>query len=62
MLTTNPTVADYDLSSEKNISIINRKSPELNLDFWNAEYTELPEEIYNKYSLDGWVKDIFSEL
>ena len=62
LLTTNPTVADYDFYSEKNISIINRKSPELNLDFWNAEYTELPEEIYNKYSLDGWVKDIFSEL
>lgn len=62
LLTTNHTIKDYDFYSENNVSIIDRKSPELNLDFWTDKYNELPGEIYDKYSIDGWIKDVFFEL
>jgi len=62
LLTTNHTIGNYDFFSEDNIAIIDRKNPVLNFDFWSAKHTDLPDDIYDKYSIDGWMDDVFSNL
>ena len=62
LITTNSTIKEYDCYSENNIAIIDRKSPILDFDFWTTDYVELLDDIYDKYSIDGWIKDVFSTL
>jgi hypothetical protein len=60
LLTTNQSIRDYDFYHEKNIVVVDRKSPLIPLDFLNTPYVPIPEVIYAKYSIDGWLKEIFS--
>ncbi len=62
LLTTNHTIGNYDFFSKDNIALVDRKNPVLNFDFWSTKYTELPGDIYDKYSIDGWIEDVFSDL
>ncbi len=62
LLTTNTSVRNYDFFSASNIAIIDRKAPEFNLEYWKNSYEELPKDIYEKYSIDGWFQDIFHNL
>jgi hypothetical protein len=62
LITSNPTIADYDFYSKNNVAIIDRKTPKIDPDFWSNGFVDLPDEIYNKYSIDGWIKDVFHTL
>lgn len=60
LITTNESVNSYDFYDKRNVLIIDRENPIIDLDFINTPYYEIPEKIYYKYSLRGWVEDIFS--
>lgn len=60
LLTTNQSVRDYDFYNAQNILTIDRNSPFIPLDFLNTPYVPIPEAIYAKYSIDGWLHEIFS--
>ena len=58
LITTNPHIAEYDFYNPNNILIVNRDSPIIDKRFFNTPYTEIPADIYEKYSIDGWLTQI----
>lgn len=60
LITTNPHVMEYDFYRENNVLIVDRNNPIIPLSFIKAPYEELPNEIYNKYSLSSWLSNIFN--
>ena len=60
LITTNHYVKKYDFYDERNILVINREKPMLDIDFLKMPYAPLDEYIYQKYSLRGWLDEIFS--
>lgn len=60
LITTNNAIKNYDFYSPNNILIIDRNDPKIPIEFYFSEYEPVNDEIYFKYSLDGWLKDIFS--
>lgn len=59
IITTNKDIINYDFFDEHNILVIDRENPVIPEDFIYGEYRELPDEIYEKYSIAGWIKDVF---
>ena len=59
LITTNAEVAKYDFYNPQNILIIDRESPKIPIEFLNSPYVSIDENIYRKYSLDGWLDAIF---
>lgn len=59
LITTNAAIKQYDFYRPANISVIDRKNPVLDVEFLKIPYEPLPDEIYEKYSIGKWVKDIF---
>ena len=51
LITTNAEIVNYDFYDSSNICIINRNSPVLDQNFISVPYKELPDSIYQKYSL-----------
>ncbi|HBO74403.1 MAG TPA: lipopolysaccharide biosynthesis protein [Marinilabiliales bacterium] len=62
LITTNKTVTEYDFYNSDNIHIMERDSPNIPLDFLISEYKELPDYIYKKYSIDGWINDCLGNI
>jgi hypothetical protein len=62
LITTNEKIKDYDFYNPSNILIIDRLNPIINKDFINSDYQPLPATIYYKYSIDGWLEDIFTPI
>jgi hypothetical protein len=60
LITTNKEIIKYDFYRPENILIIDRNNPDLNFDFIQQPYLDLPNETYEKYSLQGWVNEVFS--
>jgi hypothetical protein len=60
LITTNSDIKNYDFYNPNNILIIDIKRPEIPKAFFENEYEKLPEDIYNKYTLSGWIKNVFS--
>lgn len=58
MVTTNHQVRDYDFFHPDNIAVIDRKNPVVLDAFWTSPYRNIPDEIYEKYSIDAWVNEI----
>lgn len=61
LFTTNEEVVNYDFYNNNNILIINRNEPKLDIDFFKKDYEEIDEAIYEKYSLNSWLKTIFKD-
>ena len=59
LITTNTYVKEYDFYRPQNILVVDRNNPIIPQDFVESEFEELPSDIYNKYSLDSWLKTIF---
>jgi hypothetical protein len=59
LITTNKTIKEYDFYNDKNILIIDRENPVINTEFIENNYQTLSKELYYKYSIDGWLEDIF---
>ena len=59
LVTTNAQVRDYDFFDPSNILVIDRKSPPRVPDsFLETAYVPARADIYAKYSLQGWIKDV----
>ena len=61
LFTTNKDVENYDFYNRSNIFIINRNEPKLDFDFFKKDYEEINQTIYEKYSLNCWIKTIFKD-
>lgn len=60
LITTNLAIKNYDFYNPNNILIIDEKKPVIPLAFFENEYEKIPDSIYKKYTLEGWVKNILS--
>jgi hypothetical protein len=58
LITTNKDIINYDFYNPNNIFVWNENVTEIPKDFLEKEYEKLPDDIYNKYSLENWVKTI----
>lgn len=58
LITTNGEIAQYDFYDPDNIHIIHRDQVELSMSFLEAPYRPIEKEIYEKYSLEQWIRDI----
>jgi hypothetical protein len=60
LITTNKNIIEYDFYNEANISVIDRNNPVIDDNFLNKPYQPLSPKLYYKYSIDGWLEDIFA--
>lgn len=58
LITTNTDIKNYDFYNPNNILIIDEKRPDIPLAFFNNEYEKIPEILFNKYSLEGWISEV----
>lgn len=58
IITTNSSIINYDFYKPNNVMIIDRTNPVIPKEFFSSEFEEIESSIYNKYSLESWVKDI----
>lgn len=61
LITTNQNIRDYDFYNSNNILIINRENINIDVDFFEKKYENLSDDLYEKYSLNNWLKNIFLE-
>lgn len=59
LITINKDIKKYDFYNEKNILIYD-ENIDFNSEFFVSEYEELPKNIYEKYSLRNWLKEIIN--
>jgi len=59
LITTNSNIRNYDFYRKKNIYIIDRDNPKLDKSFFQSNYKNLSKDVYQKYSLENWLKTIF---
>lgn len=60
IITNNTTIKDYDFYNENNILVIDNENITIPETFLNSEYQPLSEELYQKYTLDNWVRTAFN--
>lgn len=58
LITTNEDIRNYDFYREENIYIYDGKIINLQSSFFKKSYTEIPNDIYQKYSLRNWLNTI----
>lgn len=59
LITTNAAIKNYDFYNPNNILVIDRENPEIPDWFFYTDYEQVDQAIYYKYSLNGWLNDIF---
>lgn len=59
LITTNRDILNYDFYNPSNILIIDRSNPVLDESFFDQQFIELDKDIYDKYSIESWINDIF---
>ena len=60
LITTNEDIQNYNFYKKENILIYNEKIDESS-NFFASDYVNLPQEIYEKYSLRNWLKTLLEE-
>lgn len=59
ILTSNSYVREFDFYNPENILVIDPKKLEIPTRFFETPYVSIPPEIYRKYTLEGWVSEVF---
>jgi hypothetical protein len=59
IITTNPTILDSDLFCHSRVEIINRQDPRIRDGFIFEDFTPIPLEILDRYTVKRWFADIF---
>ncbi len=62
LITTNVNICKYDFYKEENVMIIDRDNPKISSKFLSSKFSEIEIDIYNKYTLKGWIYDIFKNI
>jgi len=60
IITTNHHVKGYDFYNPNNILCVDREKVELSESFFDTAYETLDADVYYRYSIDGWLEDVFS--
>lgn len=60
IITTNPFAIMSDIYREENILLIDRNNIVIPESFFSSDFVDLPDGINKKYSLNGWLDDVFS--
>ena len=60
LITTNEDIVNYDFYNPNNIFIWKENTTGIPLSFFETPYEELPDVIFEKYSVKSWVKTLFS--
>ena len=60
LITTNHNIKTYDFFREENICVVDRKDPNISVDFFETQYFPPSSELYYKYSLAGWLDEVLS--
>jgi hypothetical protein len=58
LVTTNSHILSYDFYNSANIFVIDRKSPVITSDFLEAPYIKPSQELYRRYTIEGWLDEI----
>lgn len=61
LITTNAAIREYDFFNPNNICIIDRENPVLDKNFLSSTYQPIDDNLYHKYSIDGWLEYIFGK-
>jgi len=59
LITTNPSVKNYDFYNPNNIMVLDPENIVVDADFFDTPYEPLDEAIYNKYTVAHWVSTVF---
>lgn len=59
LITTNTDIVKYDFYNPNNICVIDRWNPKFDKSFFNEPFQPIKKEIYERYSLTGWIKTMF---
>jgi len=63
LITTNKNAQNYDFFSKSNVLIVDTDiNNQVISEFLNLDHVALPAEIYTKYFIDNWVRDIIEEV
>ena len=60
IITDNEKIKNYDFYNPNNILVLNKDFSNITKDFFETPYQPLPEEIYEKYTLEKWVEQVFN--
>ena len=59
LITSNVDIINYDFYNPNNILVVNKEVSNITKEFFETEYQDIDEEIYNKYTLKSWVEKVF---
>lgn len=59
IITDNKSIATYDFYKPENFLVINRDLSNIDNTFFTLSYRDIPKNIYQKYSLNHWVNQVF---
>jgi len=59
LVTTNTNIVDYDFFNPQNIAVINRDTPKIDASFFKTDFAEVDDNIRERYSIRGWLLEIF---
>ena len=59
LVTTNQSIRQSELFDPANVCVVDRKNPEIPPDFFSRPFNPLQTEVLRRYSLDGWIDDVF---
>lgn len=59
LVTTNHLVKNYDFYRPENILVVDRENPVIDAEFLKSQWKEIPDDVYEKYSLRSWLNTIF---
>ncbi|MFS2749654.1 hypothetical protein [Bacteroides uniformis] len=60
LITNNQQVKFEDFYTPENVYVYDLDSFDIPVDFLKTDYIPLSEELYHKYSIDGWIEEIFN--
>lgn len=61
IITTNTDIENYDYFDPNNVLLIDRNNPIIDEGFINSPYHPIDAGLYHKYSIEGWIEEVFGE-
>lgn len=58
LITTNSDIVNYDFYNPNNILVIDEKNPSIPVSFFEKKYQKVPDAIFRKYTLEGWIENV----
>lgn len=59
LITTNQEIKKFPFFNSNNVYLVNRKEIKLDFTFFNSPYTNPDEKMYNRFTMEGWLYNIF---